>query len=309
MIIDVHTHIFESLDVFQKSWLDNFLAHKKIQLGDQGYKNWEAAFEGTVESLIKDMDEAGIDKSIVLPAYPSVGHGEELPKISLWRCNEYGAEAQRKYPERIIGFVRIDPLRKDAIELLIKGVTEWGMKGVKLHPTIPLTDGAIQPLLNKINEMEIPVIVHMGVDPIPFLAEHGNPIFLDTLTVRFPKMKIIAAHHARGFEELLTAIILNRGGRIYSDLAFWQHEYAFSPWRFIMKMRYFMDRIPRFILMGSDWPFTKTKPPLSHKEWFDVIRNLKIPEQVLQLGLGIKDFSQEEKDRILGENARSLFSI
>ena len=67
-----------------------------------------------------------------------------------------------------------------------------------------------------------------------------------------------------------------------------------------------MDRIPSLILMGSDWPWAKNAP-LSHKAWFDAIRNLKIPEPVLRLGLGVKDFSQEEKDRILGENARTLF--
>jgi hypothetical protein len=309
MIIDVHTHIFESLDVFQKSFLDNFRAHKRVQLGNEGYKNWEAVFEGRIETLIKDMDEAGVDKSIVLPAYPSPAYGDDPPKISIWRCNEYGAEAQRKYPDRIISFVRIDPLRKDALELLVKAVTEWGLKGVKIHPTIPLDNIAFQPLLNKINELEIPVLIHMGVDPAPFLAKHGDPLFLDELALRFPKMKIVAAHHARGFEDLLTAVMLNRGERIYSDLALWQHEYAFSHWRFIMKMRYFMDRIPRLVLMGSDWPFTKTAPPLSHKEWFEAIKNLKIPAQVLQLGLGIRDFSDEEKNMILGENARTLLNL
>ncbi len=60
MIIDVHTHIFESLDVFQKSFLDNFRAHKRVQLGNEGYKNWEAVFEGRIETLIKDMDEAEV---------------------------------------------------------------------------------------------------------------------------------------------------------------------------------------------------------------------------------------------------------
>jgi predicted TIM-barrel fold metal-dependent hydrolase len=309
MIIDVHTHIFESLDVFQKSFLDNFRAHKRIQLGDEGYKNWEAAFDGRIETLIKDMDEAGVDKSIVLPAYPSLAYGDDPPKISIWRCNEYGAEAQRKFPDRIISFVRIDPLRRDAMELLVRALTEWGLRGVKIHPSIPLDNIAFQPLLNKINELEVPVLIHMGVDPVPFLAKHGNPLFLDELASRFPKMKIVAAHHARGFEDLLTAVMLNRGERIYSDLAFWQHEYVFSHWRFIMKMRYFMDRIPRLVLMGSDWPFTKTAPPLSHKEWFEAIKNLKIPAQVLQLGLGIKDFSDEEKKMILGENARTLLNL
>jgi len=307
VIIDAHVHLFESLDVFQKSWLNSLRAHKRVQIGEEGYKKWEVTFNGRVETLIKDMDEAGIDKSVVLPTSPSVAYGEEPPKISIWRCNEYVAEAQRKYPDRIIGFARIDPLRKDAMELLLKTVTEWGLKGVKIHPTVPLTDGVLQPFFSKINEMGIPVSFHMGVDQIPFLAQHGDPTFLDTLTARFPKMKVIAAHHARGYEDLLTAIILNREGRVYSDLAMWQLKFAFSHWHSILEMRYLMDRIPRFVLMGSDWPYAKF--PLSHKEWFDTVRNLKIPGPVLQLGLGIKDFSQKEIGMILGENARTFFGI
>jgi len=307
MIIDVHTHIFESLDVFQKTWLENYRAHKKSQLGDKEYEKWEANFDGRAETLIRDMDEAGVDKAIALTTYPSVAHGEELPKISLWRCNEYTAEAQRKYPDRIIGFARVDPLRKDAIELLVKAITQWGLKGVKIHPTTPVTDEVVQPVMSKINEMEIPVLIHMGVDPIPFLAKNGNPVDLDTLTARFPKLKIIAAHHARGFEELLTSVILSRRGRIYSDLAIWQNEVVLSPWRFILKMRNLMDWIPRYVLMGTDWPFLKN--PLSHKGWFEAVKNLKIPEPVLQLGLGIKDFSREEKDMILGENAKTFLGI
>ena len=70
-----------------------------------------------------------------------------------------------------------------------------------------------------------------------------------------------------------------------------------------------MDKIPNSVLMGSDWPWIIRSPHPTYKQWFDVIRNLKIPEPVLQLGLGIKDFSQEEKDKLLGENARALLKI
>jgi len=61
--------------------------------------------------------------------------------------------------------------------------------------------------------------------------------------------------------------------------------------------------------MASDWPFLKTPPLPTHKEWFDIIRNLKIPEPVMQLGIGIKDFSQEEKDLILGGNAERFLGL
>jgi predicted TIM-barrel fold metal-dependent hydrolase len=74
-------------------------------------------------------------------------------------------------------------------------------------------------------------------------------------------------------------------------------------------MRYLMDKVPHAPLMGTDWPFIKTPPMPTHKEWFDAIRNLKVPDKVLESGLPINDFTQEEKDMILGENARSMLGI
>jgi predicted TIM-barrel fold metal-dependent hydrolase len=254
------------------------------------------------------MDEAGVDKAIALTTSPSVTHGEETPKVSIWECNEYVAEAQKRYPDRIIGFARIDPLRKDSLDLLETSIVKWGLKGVKIHPTLPVTHELVQPVMSKINEMQIPVSFHMGVDPLPFEVRNGNPVDLDSLTARFSKLKLVAAHHARGFEELLTAVILNRVGQIYSDISLWHYEHVYSPWQFLLKMRYLMDRIPRFVLMGSDWPWGKDSP-MPYKDWFAVIKNLKIPDPILQLGWGMRDFTPKEKDMILGENARIFLGI
>ncbi len=309
MIIDTHTHIMESETVLPKSWLDSVHKYRREWLGEEAFERVKDTFDrrGRVEMLIKDMDEAGVDKSVATTLDFSIICREE-PKISVWRGNEYVAEAQRRYPDRIIGFVAVDPLRKDAIELLEKGVVEWGLKGVKIFPAnFRVTDEEVQPFMCKVNEIGLPALFHQGGDPGLYPIKYGNPADLDILALRYPKMKIIAAHCARGYEDLLVTIMAFKPGRIYTDIAAVQNEYLESPWQFTMRMRSFMDRIPNAVLMGSDWPFVKT-PPASptHKEWFDVIRNLEIPGKLLDLGLGIKQFSQEEKDKILGENARTL---
>ena len=311
MIIDVHVHIFESVDKsFPKVWIDELYESKVKSMGEDLARKWRESYDGSVEALITDMDEAGIDKSVALPLDFGIMCNQE-PAISVWRTNEYVAEAQSRYPDRIMGFVGVDPQRKDAIELLEKGVTEWGLKGVKLFPTnFRVTDEAIQPFMAKINELEIPVLIHQGTDSLPYVIKYGSPVDLDTLTLKYSKMKIIAAHYAPGYEDILTGILRYKEGRIYADLALMQfYEWQKSPWHFTLQMRYIMDKFPNSILMGSDWPFVKRPPAPSHKEWFDVIRNLRIPEQVLGLGLGMKDFSNEEKTKILGQNARTLFNL
>jgi predicted TIM-barrel fold metal-dependent hydrolase len=314
MVIDCHAHLFKSIEVISKKWLERMHEHKKRQLGDEGYKKWKSRMEGespgTVEALIKDMDEAGVDISVVSPSGPFQPFpGEEHPESAVREANEYVAEAQRKFPDRIIGFVRADLWREGAAELIEEAITKWGLKGVKIHHSfLPLTDERFQKVLGKIHELEVPIWIHQGVDPIPFLVEIGNPTILDKFTVIYPKMIFNAAHYARGYGELLTAIISQREGRIFSDLALWQVEYARSRWHFYTQLRHLMDMVPYAILMGSDWPWIEGSP-LTHKEWFDVIRNLKIPDAVMQLGFGIRDFSQEEKDLILGENAKRFLKI
>jgi predicted TIM-barrel fold metal-dependent hydrolase len=302
----------ESEAVLPKKWLESVYEYRKQWYGEEAFEKAKATFDsrGRVEMLIRDMNEVGVDKSVAAPLDLSVLCQEE-PEISVWRGNEYVAEAQSKYPERIIGFVGVDPLRKDAVELLEKGITEWGLKGVKIFPsTFRPTDDTVQLFMRKVNELEVPVLFHQGADPGYCLMKYVNPVDLEPLILNYPKMKIIAAHCARGYEDTLVAMMVFRKRRIYTDLAALQDEYIESPWRFTLRMRYLMDRIPDAILMGSDWPFVKT-PPASptHKEWFDAIRNLKIPEKFLELGLGIKDFSKEEKGKILGENARALLNL
>jgi predicted TIM-barrel fold metal-dependent hydrolase len=313
MIIDIHVHMFQSWAAFPKRLMEHYFETKKRRMGEKAFEKEKPTLDsmGRAEMLIKDMDEAGVDMSVISPVdWGSAWWGEES-EISIWRTNEYVAESQAKYPNRIIGFVGVNPLRNDAVVLLKKAITEWGLKGAKiLQLNFRVTDEAVQPFMTELNELGIPVLIHQGTDSLPILTRNCNPEDLDWLTLKYPRIKIIAAHLGRGYENLLAAIIKYRPGVIYTDICgIMQRELRETPWHALMRLRYFMDTIPNSVLMGSDWPFIKSPPEFTHKEWFDSIRNLKIPEQVLQLGLGIKDFSQEEKNKILGENARALLGI
>jgi hypothetical protein len=308
MIIDFHTHVFESLECFPKQWIEETLKVMRYKMGEEAYEKATSSFDsmGRVEELIKTMDEAGIEKSVALPLDYGIQCHEE-PSISIWKANEYVAEAQRRYPDRVIGFVGVDPLRPDAVELLETGVSQWGLKGVKVMPsTFQITDISVQRFMAKINELEIPVLFHQGADPLPYITKYGSPVDLDELTLYYPKMKIIAAHCSRGWERLLAAIAEWRRGIIYTDLSGLQTPYQKSTWWVILLLRHLMDLIPDSVLMGTDWPFMKT---LTTKQWVDTINNLEIPGAALKLGMGIKDFTREEKNKILGENARALLKL
>ena len=313
MVVDIHVHLFDSIAYFPKVWWDELCEFKKAVMGPKAFEEWKFASNemGKSEALIADMDEAGVDKSVCLPLDYGVMCRQE-PEVSIWEANEYVAETQNKYPDRIIGWVGVDPLRgQEAIKLLERGVKEWGLKGVKIYPsTFSMTDPSIQSFMSKVNEFELPVLIHMGSDPLPFVIKYGNPEVLDTLALWYPKIKIIAAHNARGYEDLLASIMWYKQGVVYADISALQYELIRSPWHLALQLRYLMDKLPDCVVMGTDWPFIKTPPFPTHKEWFDYIRNLKIPEALIQtMGMGLRDFTKEEKDLILGENARKLLKL
>jgi uncharacterized protein len=304
MIIDFHVHLYEDKTI-SKRFKDEVLAHRKKILSEEQFMNLR--MNGRVETLLEDMDDAGVDVSVCMGGDMAFLTQEE-PEAPFMRQNEYIAEAQAKYPKRILGFFTIDPFRPGATTLLEKGVKELGLKGVKILPGwFSPAEERIAPFMKKIEELRVPALIHSGVDPLPFLAKYGDPRYLDDLLLKYPKIKIISAHWARGYEQLLNQMLYFRPGRLWADISGWQFEHKFSRWHFFFQMRYFLDRFPDVILLGSDWPMVSSAPFPTMKEWVEAIRNMELPQACLDMGM--KQFTKEEKNKILGGNAQKLLNL
>ena len=134
MIIDFHTHVDEA-EAF--GWID------------------------PPEKLVPLLDEAGIDKAACMTYVDLPGSNPD--------ALEYLAGAVDRFPERLIGFVRLNPsYRRDASVALDRAVSELGFRGVKLHPTTTLAHPAAEPtvaLLRQAAGLEVPVLFHCGDDP------------------------------------------------------------------------------------------------------------------------------------------------
>jgi predicted TIM-barrel fold metal-dependent hydrolase len=74
---------------------------------------------------------------------------------------------------------------------------------------------------------------------------------------------------------------------------------------FYRKMAYLKVFVPEKILFSTDWPGTTSLQSL--KESVDLIRNLKLPASLK--GGGLTEWSEEDKRRILGENAARLLGL
>jgi predicted TIM-barrel fold metal-dependent hydrolase len=260
-------------------------------------------WDETGEILIKDMDKAGIDQSwIDVLDCGLVGKIGEA-KYSITEINRIYSEIAQKSNSRLISFVGVDPRRPDAVDLLEKGVREWGMRGLKLIPAAGFypNDDSCYALYAKADELSIPVVVHTGPEIIPLYSKYCYPIYLDEVANDFPDLLLILAH--AGFcwwEEALN--IASTKPNVYLDLAGWQPRTHHHPVdEFYLPLRRMIDSIGSSrILFGSDWPalrlFSGGQP-----SWVKAFT--EPPDIVDEAGIS---FTKGEVAAILGENAARI---
>lgn len=153
MIIDSHTH------VDQYGWYD------------------------PPETIIQLMDEALIDQSIIMT------YGDAPDREGLL---EYIAEAVQKYPDRLIGYARMNPNKGDkALRLFEKAMQEYGFKGLKLHPVgnwaHPASPQTIE-LIRLAAQYQAPVLFHCGDE------EFSLPLQVALAAKACPEATIILGH-------------------------------------------------------------------------------------------------------------------
>lgn len=132
------------------------------------------------EGLIEALDAAGIDRAVVCPPRAR-GHGYDVE-------NDRVAELARAHPERLVGFVRVDPLAPGAAEELERALG-LGLRGLFLHPwedAFTITDAAVDELIG-----DWPVIVASGY---PWVSEG---LQVGELAWRHPQTTVVATNGAQ----------------------------------------------------------------------------------------------------------------
>jgi len=138
----------------------------------------------TAEKLVQRMDQAGVAKAAISGYMNAPGPNPDSLKM-------IGA-AVEKYPDRLIGYARMDPWFDDAcIRALEDAVAHLGIRGVKLHPAhytlYPFGHLTVK-LVKRAGELGLPVLFHCG-DEIMCL-----PYQIDRLAAQCPDTTIILAH-------------------------------------------------------------------------------------------------------------------
>lgn len=315
MIINMHSHLFD------KNMFSDLFLKAMIKMGAKGLNIPEAVVEEKIvprllnadaKTYVKAMEEAGIDKGLVMGVDFGCSPAGEA-KWSVEEMNQWVANQVKEFPDKLLALCAVDPRRgKRAIDLVEKAVTEWGMMGVKFHPTAGYypDDPAYFPLYEKMVELGVSLHSHTSLYSFPLMSgKCSDPVYLDGVAANFPDLKIVMVHFG-GMEWISKCIsIMNARGNVYAEISGQQSRSKFFPKKLIenfsgiLKMSglltgAFKDRI----LFGTDWPLLETAMP--GKKYVDWIKNL--PEKANEYGLTIK---QRDIRKILGDNAQKFLKI
>ncbi len=258
--IDVHAHLttpgfFRTLGPF----LEKVKAYFRTDFG-----------EITIEQALREYEEAGIRKLVLLPTEAS-----RLTGI-LGDTNDYMAELQRVDPERVIAFATVDPLAgKRAVAELERAVKDLGLRGLKLHPPLQCfrpDDERCFEVYQAAEDLGIPVLFHTGISGMGAGVEggggikldYGRPIYVDNVAAEFRRLKLIMAHFGWPWYEEALAIALHKAN-VYIDLSGWSPRYIPQVvWRYADTL--LQDKV----LFGSDYPLIRPARWLSDFEKIDL---------------------------------------
>jgi predicted TIM-barrel fold metal-dependent hydrolase len=131
------------------------------------------------DDMIKIMDQHDISMSIVF----------SLP-------SELTLNAVKKYPNRLIGLIWVNPHDNiSTLQDIDRAINEWNFRGIKMHPLIDsfLPDEEIvYPIMERARKYRIPVLFHCGHPPWSLPWHFGN------LAEIYPDVTIILGHMGHG---------------------------------------------------------------------------------------------------------------
>ena len=175
MLIDFHAHAFP-----------DELAGKVIpMIADKAAIRYYT--EATNTSLLKSMEIAGIDMSVVLPVVTKPSQHITI--------NETAKYINEKYFPRLLSFGGIHPDNENYREIL-KGLIRDGIKGIKLHPLyqgVAIDDIRNLRIIENACELGMIVVIHAGRD-LSFPGDLVSPERISRMLDEIHPDKMVLAH-------------------------------------------------------------------------------------------------------------------
>lgn len=261
MIIDVHCHV----------WPD-YIAPLVLSGRPAGL---DPVGDGTLDGLLRTMDDAGIDRGCTLAIANEARH--------VARTNEFVGSVDRS---RFIPFGTVHTGL--SIEENLAHLDANGISAVKFHPNFQgMSLGAPETLelFVALAEREITVLAHVGAGNDEAASARGASAHLAAIFDVVPNLKFIACHFG-GYHTLDEAEQAAIGSAAYLETSWPPSVSTLGPDRVRDLIR--AHGADRFVF-GSDWPMTAPAVEL------EFIRSVAL--------------TQEEEAAVLGGNLMRLLKL
>ena len=239
MIVDVHSHTWRYPEHFN----DDFREQARKARGD-------------VE----------VDLSVRFEDYAaSCPAGEEVRTIvfggkarlsGLWVDDQYVADYVAAQPDKLIGFLSVDPTQEGWRDELRHGHQTLGLRGIKMlsmYAGFRPDDTLLDPLWEYATEHALPVLLHTGTTFISQAPlECTLPRHLDVVATRFPRVKIIMAQLGHPYEGECV-VVARKHPNVYTDISA-IHYRPFQLYQSLMLVQEY--GVWHKLLFGTDYPFT-----------------------------------------------------
>ena len=208
-VIDAHVHFFSH------QFFESFLRSRKRQFPEQDPQSllqrlgWEVPPPepaALARRWVAELDRHGVEQAVLLG--------------SIMDDEESVASAVHAFPERFIGFIRVDPTRPDAAQQVRHAVERLGLKGIKGFPAMECFhayEERVYPVYAEAQRLGVPVLFHFGLLqsaigaalklPSQADARFSNPMDVQRAARDFPGVNFIVPHFGAGYfgETLLLA--------------------------------------------------------------------------------------------------------
>lgn len=249
-------------------WLNKRLGSKDIEHFKRSY---------TVEGFLAEIEEAGIDKAVVV--------GRDTPAIYIGNDTIYDLV---KPHQSLVGIGSVDPQKNSKAALLEveRAVKTLGLKGINLEPAFGATpikadDATLFPIYDACDQLGVPVFLMSG--PTSPALEYTDPTPLANVAKAFPKLPIVCYHGFYPFVNEVIGIAFR-----YDNIYLVPDMYLFMPGG-----KLYVEAANGFLrdqfLFGTSYPFRAMQQTV---------------EDFLQVG-----FNDDVLDGVLYDNAARLLKL
>jgi uncharacterized protein len=303
MIIDCHCHI-ASHRILPQQFFGGWSRTVKSNLSPQLNTASQSRIDDLLCELNEDpgcyrllgqMDEAGIDKAVLLVIDFGLAYKEIKATIEEVHL-EHKKLLDRS--DRFIAFSNVDPRRgKEGLDLFEKAVRQWGFAGMKLYAPCGYSpsDRQLFPYYEICRELHLPVLTHVGPTTATLSFRNTHPTDVDDAAFHFPEVNFILGHAATThYQE--AALLAQYRPNVYLDLSGFQA--AVNRHEFKGIMQWHLSRgLGRKLLFGTDWPIFRFWG--TQQDWVGQLEALQA-EHVL---------NDQDLHNILGENILSILPL